>query len=225
MTTPQSALADLKAFTDTSIAKEMAQYHKVSRVYLGIANPQIDTLYKIWRKDTDTAQRIDIATYLWNSDIHEARIAAAKLLTQARINPDDAVWATIESWVPDFDAPAIADHACSAGSRRLVATPSRLDTVETWTSHENLWVRRAALVMTLPWTKQNHPTENDLIIRDRVLGWIAIYVQDPNWFIQKTVGWWLRDLSKHDAPRVQAFLTQHGDEIQPFAYKIASQYL
>ena len=84
---------------------------------------------------------------------------------------------------------------------------------------------RAALVITLPWTKQNNPKPADLEIRDRVLGWAAGYVPDRQWFIQKAIAWWLRELSKHDAPRVRAFLDQHGAAMKPFARKEAGKYL
>ena len=155
----------------------------------------------------------------------EARIAAAKLLTQARIRPDDVAWALIQSWVPDFDAWAIADHASIAGQKRLVADPSRIDAVEPWVQSPQMWTRRAALVMTLPWTKQNFPKAQDLAIRARVLGWCADLASDPDWFIQKAVAWWLRDLSKHDANATRAFLDQHGERLKPFARKEAARLL
>ena len=126
------------------------------------------------------AERVALARGLWDSDVHEARIAAAKLLTQARIREDEPlVWAEFLRWVPTFDAWAIADHACKAGERRLVADPSRLDALEPWTRDPNLWVRRAALVATLPWTKLTHPTAADLAIRERVLGWAAALRRRP----------------------------------------------
>lgn len=127
--------------------------------------------------------------------------------------------------MPQFDAWALADHVSDAGARRLVANPARLDEVEGWTRSDHLWTRRAALVMTLPWTKQNHPSAEDLARRDRILGWAAGYVTDRNWFIQKAVAWWLRELSKHDAPRVHAFLDAHGAAMKPFARKEAAKYL
>ena len=167
----------------------MAAYHKVERVYLGVSNPQIDALCKTWRQDCDMDGRLAIAAHLWDSNICEARIAAAKLLTQARIRPDDAVWAEIRRWVRKFDTWAIADHASSAGSRRLVANPSRLREVEQWTRDPSMWVRRAALVITSPWTKQNHPKSEELAARERILGWAAGYVPDREWFIQKAIAW------------------------------------
>ncbi len=127
--------------------------------------------------------------------------------------------------VPQFDGWAIADHACDAGERRLLADPSRVDEVETWVGHDNMWVRRASLVITLPWTKQNFPKPADLAIRDRVLGWAADLASDRDWFIQKAIAWWLRDLSRHDPDRARAFLASHGAKLRPFALTEAGKYL
>ena len=224
--TPEQALDQLRSLTNPEKATEMARYHKVDRPYLGVANPDIDTLCKEWRAAVDLDTRLTLASGLWDSNIHEARVAAAKLLTQARIRPDDSgAWDLIASWVPEFDAWAIADHASIAGQKRLVADPTRLDQVETWTTSDHLWTKRAALVMTLPWTKQNQPKPTDLAIRDRVLGWAASYTTDHDWFIQKAIAWWLRELSKHDAPRVRAFLDAHSDQMKPFAVKEAARKL
>lgn len=219
------ALATLRALADDTKAADMAAYHKAPRVYLGVTVPQITELANGWREQLSVEDRVTLADDLWQSDIHEARVAATKLLTQARLRPDDAAWALIQSWVPDFDGWALADHACDAGRRRLAADPSRIDMVEGWTTSDLMWTRRAALVITLPWTKMNFPKADDLAIRDRVLGWAATYTTDPDWFIQKAIAWWLRDLSKHDADRSRTFLAAHGDKMKPFARKEAAKYL
>lgn len=204
----------------------MAAYHKVDRPYLGVANPDIDVHVKAWRAELSFDDRLQLARDLWATNIHEGMIGGAKLLSQARIKPDDsAVWDIITSWVPTFDAWAVADHACIAGQKRLVADPSRLDEVETWITSDRMWTKRAALVMTLPWTKQNHPKPDEEIARDRILSWAATYVTDHDWFIQKSVAWWLRDLSKHDEARTRAFLDAYGDQMKPFARKEAASKL
>ena len=223
--TPETALATLEAMGDGEKAAQMAGYHKVSRRYLGVANPELDALAREWRRALPLEARLDLAGRLWDSDIHEGRVAAAKLLTQARIKPDDAVWDLICTWVPQFDAWAVADHACMAGHRRVVADPARVDMIEAWTCSEHMWTRRAALVMTLPWTRLRNPKPADLDIRDRVLGWCAGYVTDPEWFIQKAVAWWLRDLSRHDPERTRAFLDEHGAAMKPFARREAARKL
>ena len=223
--TLDDALRALRDRIEPGRAEGQAKYHKQTREVLGIPNPALNDLTKVWRQSLTVAERVALADALWQTDIFEARIAAAKLLTQARLRPDEAAWQLIVSWLPDFDSWAIADHACMAGQKRLLSDPARIDTVEGWTTSDHMWTRRAALVITLPWTKQNHPKPADLEIRDRVLGWAAGYVDDPDWFIQKAVAWWLRDLSKHDAPRVTAFLEAHGARMKPFARKEAGKYL
>ena len=223
--TVDDALQALTARAIPGKGDEMAAYHKASRPYLGVANPVLDEMAKGWRRSLEVEQRVRLADELWQSNIHEARVVAAKLLTQARLRPDDSAWSLFQSWVPDFDAWAIADHACMAGQRRLLADPARLNQVVSWTQSDHMWTRRAALGITLPWTKQNHPTVEDLAIRDRVLDWAAGYVPDQEWFIQKAIAWWLRELSKHDPQRVVDFLSRHGAEMKAFARREAARRL
>lgn len=223
--TPDEALAAIRQHADPERAAGARVYHKSNRLHLGVPNPVLNDLTKTWRQTLDVPARVELARNLWNMDIFETRLAAAKVLTQARIKSDENVWALIQSWVPDFDSWAIADHACMAGQKRLVADPGRLNAVETWVCSEHMWARRAALVITLPWTKQNFPSASETEARERVLGWAARYVSDRDWFIQKAIAWWVRDLSKHDQGRARAFLDRHGKNLKPFAAKEAARYL
>lgn len=221
----ETALATLQGQADAEQADQKAAYHKQTRAVLGVSNVVLNDLSKTWRQELDVAGREALARDLWQSDIFEARILAAKLLTQARIKNDEEIWELLVSWVPEFDSWAIADHACSALSKRLMASPERLDVVEGWTTSDHMWTRRAALVATLPWAKLPNPKPAENDARDRILGWAAGYVPDRDWFIQKCIAWWLRDLSKHDAGRTRAFLNAHGESMKAFARKEAGKYL
>lgn len=224
--TPEVALEALRAQADPARAGEMAAYHKVPRVYLGVAVPVIEGMTRDWRTQVTPDQRVALAAGLWDSDIHEGRVAAAKLLTQARIRPEDGpVWDLIADWAQGFDSWALADHASVAGGKRLVADPARLDQVEGWTGAANMWTRRAALVMTLPWTRLTHPKPAETAVRMRVLNWAAGYADDRDWFIQKAVGWWLRDLSKHAPNLTRGWIADHGARLAPFARREAVRHL
>lgn len=223
--TLDDALDQLRARAEPGRAEGMAEYHKVPRDYLGVPNPAINDLTTEWRRTLSVGDRVALADALWRTDIFEARLAAAKLLTQARITPDDAVWTLITSWLPDLDSWAIADHAMTAGQRRLMADLTRMDEVEQWTKFESHWIRRAAIIVTLPLAKLNNLKPPEAQARERVLGWAADYVQDSEWFIQKSVAWWLRDLSKHDPDRVRAFMAANGRQMKPFARKEAEKFL
>lgn len=224
--TPDDALAALQALADPLRAADMAAYHKVARPYLGIPVPAIDDLARDWRQTLPLADRLALAQALWGMGIHETMVAGAKLLEQARIRPDDAgAWALIAGWAETFDGWAVSDHASISGQKRLVADPSRLETLARWTTNPNMWTRRAALVMTLPWAKMPNPKPADLEIRETVLGWAETLVEDRNWFIQKAIAWWLRDLSRHDPDRTRAFLATHGARLKSFARKEAARQL
>jgi len=223
--TLDDALSQMKAHIEPGRAEGMRGYHKIDREYLGIANGPLDDLAKEWRRSLSVDERVSLADGLWQTNIYEARVVAAKLLTQARIKDDGAVWRLIASWVPDFDCWAIADHAMMAGQRRVTSDPSRLDEVETWTTSDHMWTKRAALVITLPFNRTRDASDEERAMRERVLNWAAGYVDDKQWFIQKAVAWWLRDLSKRDPERVKEFLKTYGEQMKNFARKEASKYL
>ena len=84
---------------------------------------------------------------------------------------------------------------------------------------------RAASSAGLGWFCLVHGRVITSAARDRILGWAASYISDPEWFMQKAVAWWLRDLSKHDPDRTRAFLAQHGEAMKPFARKEAARHL
>jgi len=223
--TLDDALSQMKAHIEPGRAEGMRGYHKIDREYLGIANGPLDDLAKEWRRSLSVDERVLLADGLWQTNIYEARVVAAKLLTQARIKDDGAVWRLIASWVPDFDCWAIADPAMMAGQRRVTADSSRLDEVETWTTSDHMWTKRAALVITLPFNRTRDASDEERATRERVLNWAAGYVDDKQWFIQKAVAWWLRDLSKRDPERVKEFLKTYGEQMKNFARKEASKYL
>ncbi len=104
------------------------------------------------------------------------------------------------------------------GSRCLLHDTDRLDVVETWVQSPHLWIRRAALVFTLPWTRGDRDPR-------RMLGWAATLANDPEWFIQKAIGWWLRELSKRDPARVRRFLADHGATLKGVTRREATKYL
>ena len=224
--TGDEALAALEAQGNPERAAGMAAYHKVARRYLGTPGPAMEALDDLWRATATLDERLALASALWDSDVHEARVAAAKLLTQARIRPgDEGAWRLVASWVPDFDTRVIADQAAKAGERRLVADPRRLDEVEGWVLSPHPWTRRAALMMTLPWTRDRFAKPAELEVRERILGWCESLTSDPDADIQRAIAGWLRDLSKRDPDRVHAWLEAHGPRLRPLARKEAAQLL
>ena len=219
------ALDQLYSKANKIKAIQMKNSVKIDQVYLGISNPELDNIYKLWRMKIENEDRIKLATELWDSNIYEAKIVASKLLTQAQISNDEQVWEEILRWIGTLDHPILADHVCSAGSRRLKADPSRLTQVSDWVFDENIWKRRSVLTLTLPWTKINNPKIDDLEQRARIISWLGELSVDQEWLIQKAIANWLSSLSKHDIPAVLSFLEEYGAKMKPFAVNDACKFI
>ena len=149
----------------------------------------------------------------------DLKIVAGRILARKAVAPDAAVWTFVTRRMGDLDGWAVADNLAVVGGRCLLADPARLDFVESWVDSPHLWTRRAALVFTLPWTKERRDPE-------RMLGWAARLAPDRQWFIQKAIGWWLRELSKRDSVSAcAASSTNSGAPLMAVARREARKYL
>jgi 3-methyladenine DNA glycosylase AlkD len=221
-TTVESAqtrlLQALRARADAKRAEWERAYQKSRWEHWGVPLPGMDAAIRETLGDLTQKEALSLCVRLWREPVWDLKIVAGRILAGKAIEPNDRVWAFVTERLADLDGWAVADNLAMAGSRCLVAEPGRLDAVEAWIESSHLWTRRAALVFTLPWTKEKRDPE-------RMLGWAARLAEDRQWFIQKAVGWWLRELSKRDPKRVRRFLKEHGPKLTGVARREAAKYL
>lgn len=168
--------------------------------------------------DVPQDQRIGLSARLWREPVWDLKVVACRILAHETTPVSGKLWQFVLERMPDLDGWAVADNMANVGSRCLLADPRRLDTVATWVESRHLWTRRAAFVFTLPWTRDGRDPEP-------MLGWAGRLADDPEWFIQKAIGWWLRALSKHDPKRVRRFLSEHSAALKGVARREATKYL
>ena len=211
-------LQALRALGGRERAEQEKRYQKSRWEHWGVPLPGMDVAIKETLGDLTQDEALSLCRRLWREPVWDLKIVAGRILARKTIEPDVKVWAFVTQGLADLDGWAVADNLAMAGSRCLVAEPGRLDAVEAWTHSPHLWTRRTALVFTLPWTKEKRDPE-------RMLGWAARLAEDRQWFIQKAVGWWLRELSKRDPERVRRFLAEHGGKLTGVARREATKYL
>lgn len=90
-------------------------------------------------------------------------------------------------------------------------------TLLAWSTDENIWLRRVAIDHQLL-RKKN--TNTDLLGRILVNN-----LGRQEFFINKAIGWALRDYSKTDPAWVRAFIETHRDEMAALSLREASKYL
>ena len=214
----QQFIKAVRAFADPTRAERDRQYHKSARPHWGIKMPQLDSVVKYHAKQHTSAGLLRLAQALWDSGTFDLMMAAGRILGRREIPASPRLWHTLDAWLDDVDGWVLEDVLAPAAWKCLLDGPVVLDNLERWTTHPVVWRRRAALVYTLPYAKPGHDPE-------RVLAWAAGYATAPEWFIQKAIGWWLRELSKHDGPRVVNFLQANWHQLQGVARKEASRRL
>ena len=208
----------LRTLGDTKRAKQEKRYQKSRWDHWGVPLPSMDVAIKEALGPLSQRQALELSRRLWREPIWDLKIVAGRILARKSIEPDDKVWGFVTERLADLDGWAVADNLADVGSRCLIEDPRRLDAVEAWIESPHLWTRRATLVLTLPWAKGDRDPE-------RMLGWAARLADDRQWFIQKAIGWWLRELSKRDPRRVRRFLDEQGRKLTGVAKREATKYL
>ncbi len=166
----------------------------------------------------DGAERLRLAKRLWREPVFDLRIAALRVLRSKSVPADARLWRFIAERMNELDGWAVADSFADVAGRCLIANEALLDEIEAFAESPHLWTRRASLVFTLPIAKTGRDPE-------RVLATAARLVPDREWFIQKAIGWWLRELSKRNPERVRLFIAEHGAGMKAFARREAAKYL
>jgi 3-methyladenine DNA glycosylase AlkD len=210
--TPENALAALHAEGDDARVAKQKSHFGASNTYIGIAPGRLEEMARAWRKDVAFPERLELANELWMSGIFDARLMAAKLLTQARIKDDQNVWAHITDWLAQAGTWAEIDALCSAGQRRLAADNSRINKVYKLMRHDEPLQRRAALGLTEFLAKAAHPSEREIVAIDRICEWLPEAVADESKDVHRTAQSWLRSLSKHDYKRARAIYRGPQDD-------------
>lgn len=204
--TPETALEALTSHADASRAADLETRFGTG-AYLGVSPDAMETLAREWRADAPFPERLDLARALWDAGPFEGRLMAAKLLTAARIKEDAAVWETLNAWLDAATTWAEVDALAAAGSRRVMADPSRIDAVETRAMQEAPLQRRAALGLTEALAKTEHPKPEEEAALDRACDWLPAFLEDDNKDVHRRAQTWLRSLSKHHFKRAKAIRT------------------
>jgi 3-methyladenine DNA glycosylase AlkD len=195
----------LRAAGDAERAARDRAANRTNRECWGVHGATLTDQAMTLRANLSVDERVMIADALWRDGVFDERVMACKLLTQARMRPDGGVWGLLSGWVFHFDCRAIADAGAAALQRRLMADPERSEVLEDWAGASNVWARRSVFSATAGFAKLAHPSDAEMAVRERVLGHAQAMAEEKRPVIRQAIDGWLRDLSKHDPARVEAF--------------------
>ncbi|MCB0551466.1 MAG: DNA alkylation repair protein, partial [Phaeodactylibacter sp.] len=122
-----------------------------------------------------------------------------------------------QRWISDWN---VCDWLCvRLLSPMLDRSPEQaLPVLKAWNGNEYLWTARASLV---PFAQCKSITEHI----DTIEAFSSILIQREERFCKTSVGWVLREYSRHDKDFVLRFLEEHKDWVTPEVVKNATKYI
>ena len=212
-------LVELEAAKDSQKAGSMEAYMRHQFSFLGVAAPERNKLYKKYFPEAKKTKIIDwdFVDTCWEKESREFQYVAANYLK------------AMQSYLKDSDLPKL---------ERLVVTKSWWDTVDIldrvvgslvydhpeleeiilkWSLSDNIWLRRVAIDHQLLRKEKTNVQLMEKILLNNL--------DQTEFFINKAIGWALRDYSKTNPEWVQGFIDRHRHEMAKLSLREAGKYL
>jgi 3-methyladenine DNA glycosylase AlkD len=186
---------------------------------LGVYARELETVRRNFRTRHPrlrTEELHRLAQRLWDGSTFEERILACMLLEAYAGSWTAATWSLTDRWVDRAEGWGLCDTlAGGVISQQLVRQPSRFVEVRRWTRSPYLWRRRAALYAMNRWVRAGELDRPFVVLR-------ALH-RDPEFWVRRAVGTWLRECWKKDRARTERFLWARARSLPPIVITVATE--
>lgn len=205
--------------SDKEKALPMAKYMKNHFVFYGISAADRKRLYKEFLKTEKKQQQVDwdFLRECYEDEHREFQylaydyLLAMKKFVHFEHIPQIKLFIMTRSWwdTVDFLSQVVGN---------IAMMDSRVDELMlTWSLEENIWIKRVAILYQLRFKTKTNPTQLEQIILN-CLG-------TNEFFINKAIGWALREYSKVHPEWVRQFLANHQEKLAKLSIREANKYL
>ena len=205
-----SGIFDLQKYIGTKyevIGLSVPQQQKLFKSGYSFSELPINDQLMIWDmawKNSDIFEVLSQCLYFF--DLHYKKFDSLQL------------WKLVKTWVKKIDNWANSDDLSSIYARLMEKEPGVIyKQLQQWNQSKNPWERRQSLVTMLLYCRRKKlevPVKN-------VLALVEPRLEDENYFVQKGVGWALRDTGVIYPKEVREFLLKHITKIDPAAFTAA----
>jgi 3-methyladenine DNA glycosylase AlkD len=211
----------LKENTNQENATAMRAYMKERFVFYGIKSPKRRELQKLFLAEQGFPALFDkeVFSALWKADQREYQMFGLDLLRRQAKKAEEKDIKLIEkliitkSWWDTVDG--LASWVC--GPYFLKFPEKTRPITQGWAESENMWLRRASILFQLGY-KEN--TDRN-ILTDH----IEKNLSSSEFFINKAIGWSLREYGKTDPEFVRDYVNQMQSRMHPLSVREATRNL
>ncbi|AHV97241.1 DNA alkylation repair protein [Paenibacillus sabinae] len=206
---------ELENAQDPEAAATMSAYMRDQFPYLGVRTPVRRQLLKAFLKEHPPVK--EWVPLLWEKPEREYQYCGVDIAESLRkkLEPSDIgmIEACIvsRSWWDTVDLLA----ANAAGFLLRKYPELKTEYAEKWLQSDNMWLNRTAILFQLHYKEA---TDEALLYR-----YIREHASSGEFFIQKAIGWALREYSKTNPASVTAFIEQ--EELKPLSRREGLKWL
>ena len=197
MTTPtpvklaEQILSELRAQSNPENVAGMTRFGISAENTLGVSVPVMRALAKDARRALGKTKPAwhELATLLWATGVHEARLMAAFIGVPALVTEQQ-----MESWVAEFDSWDVCDQVCINLWRE---SPYAWAKMEEWAARDEEFVKRAAFALGATIAVHDKKRDDGEFLPLLALAQRA--ATDERNFVKKAVNWQVRQIGKRSA--------------------------
>ncbi len=212
----------LRLLRNKQDAQEMARYMKTIMPFYGIKAGERKRITKqAIKRYPDQTQKEYIATIkaLWKLPHREEKYIAIDIACAYPIYIDIKTLPLFEKMIRQGSWWDFVDEI----ARHLIGTvltkqPSVMwPIIERWNDDPNLWIRRSSIICQNKFKLKTDET--------RLFSLCLQRAHEKEFFIQKAIGWALREYAKTKPQKVHAFITKHKNQLSNLSYREAAKHL
>lgn len=126
-----------------------------------------------------------------------------------------AIWETSLSWQNDVDDWPLCDSLSKLNTKVLETFPADVyQQLAAWNKDNDLWKRRQSVVSLLYYSR----TKSGFLPFTKIRALVHPLLKDNEYYVQKGVGWTLRELNNVYPEQTQAYAEKHIGDISPIAF-------
>jgi len=212
-------LQEFLSHNNPTQAEPMAKYMKNRFSYLGLTRPDRNTIQAGFLKEAKKEKEInwEFVAQCWSLPEREYQYLAVDYLIVLvkSLQKDDMAKLELllaqKSWWDTIDiiAAKLVGELCQK-------YPELIDGyILKWAASDNIWLARTAILFQL-----KHKKDTDTVLLTRIL---LLNNNSLEFFINKAIGWILREYSKTDKEWVKSFIA--NNPLHPLSVREGSKYL
>jgi 3-methyladenine DNA glycosylase AlkD len=206
--------------------KDLKKYIGTDYEFVGLSVPGQRTLFKkgFSFSDHDPQSQLDIWDKLWKESRQYEIMNFALMFISKHVDyfSPAILWNITKSWVEQVDNWAHSDSLSGIYAQLLEKETDLIYThYKNWNTSPNPWERRQSIVGLLYYSRMRKAW----LPLDKMLAMVSPLMHDEDYFVQKGVGWTLREMGNVYPEKVYTFLETNITVIHPVAFTAAIEKL